>query len=73
MNKERALFYLRRYRNDLETKAMFDHELAAKQGMPYNERLNKLEEADKFKHEYETLCWIYDQIASMDDKPTITL
>lgn len=62
--QETALFYLRRYRNDLESKATFDHEYAAKRGMSYGDRQRKIEEAEKNKQEYDAICWVYDQIAS---------
>ena len=62
--QEKALFYLRRYRKDLESKAVFDHEQAAKQGMSYSERQKRVEDADKYKEEYEVICALCDQLAA---------
>jgi hypothetical protein len=58
------LFYLCRYRKELESKAVFDHEQAAKQGMSYSERQKGVESAEKYKEEYEVICALCDQLAA---------
>jgi hypothetical protein len=66
--KAKALFYLRRYVNDLEDKAMFDQVKAAKSGLSYSERQARMNDADKYKDEYEALSWVFEQINKLPEK-----
>ena len=59
VNKEQVLLYLGRYEKMAEARASFDHEAAAKRGMPYELRQKMVADSEDAKQEHEALQKAY--------------
>lgn len=66
VNKAQVLLYLNRYEKLAEARAMFDHEVAAKRGMPYDQRQRMVEDSEDAKLEHEAMKKAY---AIVNDQP----
>lgn len=66
VKKELVLLYLNRYVKLAEARASFDHEAAAKRGMPYDQRQKMVADAEDAKQEYEALSKAYQVVNEAD-------
>jgi hypothetical protein len=64
--KEVVLFYLNRYVKLAEARASFDHEAAAKRGMPYDQRQKMVADAEDAKQEHEAMEKAYEIVNNHD-------